>query len=297
MPGFISALGYNRALGVGYALSNNGSSRGYGSQLRIERLVQQFLLRQVPAAAPPAPVALAATEAGVYLGHYQFASPRNAVDFTEVLLGGTTLEQRGPLLLLHPLLGSPDTLLATGPRTFRHPTELVASTVLARDADGHRVVVANTSHGQYYAVEAGFWWWLAPTLLLLSGLLVVTASLAGLIWGVYALRKRVPPAQVLPRVLPLLAALCWLATYWALAAIDVHFDHLGRPSLESVLLSLGPLAFSLCTLVGLGLLLAQFRRFRSRLAAWYLLLTYGGLLYLVGVLGTYGWLGTRLWTV
>jgi CubicO group peptidase (beta-lactamase class C family) len=297
MPGFISALGYNRVLGVGYALSNNGSSRGYGSQTRIEQLVRRFLLRQAPAAALPAPVALATTEAAAYLGHYRFAASRNASNFWDEMLGGASLVQRGPLLLLTPLIGSPDTLLATGPRTFRHPTELVASAVLTHDTEGHRVLVANNSHGQFYGVEAGFWWWLPLTLLVLSGLLMVTASLAGLIWLGYALRKRLPRAQVLPRVLPLLAVLCWLATYWALASIDVHFDHLGRPSLETMLLSLGPLAFSLCTVVGLGLLLRHFRRFRSRLAAWYLLATYGGLLFLVAVFGNYGWLGWQLWKV
>jgi hypothetical protein len=198
---------------------------------------------------------------------------------------------------LRPLIGKPDTLLATGPRTFRHPSELVASTLFTHDADGHRVLISGTTPAQDYVVEAGFWWWLTPALLALSGLLVVTSSLAGLVWLVYALRRRLPQAQVLPRLLPLLATLAFVATAWAFGSASSRLEHLGRLSAETVLLFIGPLAFAVCTLAGLGLLLYRFRQFRSRLAAWYLLLTYGGLGFLIAVLCTYGWLGMRLWSI
>lgn len=292
IPGFISALGYNRELGVGYALSNNGDKR----HSRIELLVQRFLLRQAPRPTLPAPVALATTEAAAYLGHYRLAAPRFQMDLSS-LLSVFSLERRGPLLLMTPLIGKPDTLLATGPRTFRHPSELVASTVFTHDADGHRVLISGTDPAQDYVVEAGFWWWLVPTLLALSGLLVVTSSLAGLVWLVYALRRRLPRAQVLPRLLPLLATLAFVATAWAFISASGSLEHLGRLSVESVVLFIGPLAFAVCALAGLGLLLYRFRQFRSRLAAWYLLLTYGGLGFLVAVLGSYGWLGMRLWSI
>ena len=43
MFGFISAFGYNRELGMGYAFSNNGGQRAP----KLEQLVQAFLLRQL----------------------------------------------------------------------------------------------------------------------------------------------------------------------------------------------------------------------------------------------------------
>jgi CubicO group peptidase (beta-lactamase class C family) len=291
IPGFISALGYNRELGVGYALSNNGDHR----KSRIELLVQQFLLRHQLRPTPPAPVALAATEAAAYLGHYRLAAPRYQMDLSR-LLSIVSLERRGAQLLMVPLIGKPDTLLATGSHTFRLPSELVASTVFTHDADGHRVLVAGTTPAQDYLVEAGFWWWLTPALLALSLVLVVTTSLAGLVWLVYALRRRLPRAQVLPRLLPLLATLAFAATAWAFTSASTNLSQLGRLSAESVLLFIGPLAFTGFALAGLGLLLYRFRQFRSRLAAWYLLLTYGGLGFLVAVLATYGWLGVQLWS-
>jgi hypothetical protein len=238
-------------------------------------------------------VVLAATEAAAYLGHYQLASPRNQYMFLDKILGVTSLEQRGNLLLLLPLLGKPDTLLATGPRTFRRPSEPISSVVLTRDAEGHRVLESR----RQYSVKIGFWWWLLPVLLVLSALLVVTTGLAGLIWLGYALRQRLPPAQVLPRVLPLPAALAFAATLWAGNSVTVHWGSLGIVDTASVLLFAAPLLFTVCALVGLGLLLYRFRQFRSRLAAWYLLLAYGGFGFLVAVFGTYGWLGMRLWSV
>ena len=164
------------------------------------------------------------------------------------------------------------------------PSALVTSAVFTRDADGHRVLISGTTPAQFYAVEAGFWW-LTPLLLSLSGLPVVTASLAGLVWLVYALRRRLPAARVLPRLPLLLATLAFAATAWAFFNASATMGHLGHLSVESVLLFVGRLVFAGC-----GLLLVRFRQFRSRLAPWYLLLTYA-------VLGTYGWLGMRLWSV
>jgi hypothetical protein len=114
---------------------------------------------------------------------------------------------------------------------------------------------------------------------------------------VYALRRRLPSAQVLPRLLPLLATLAFAATAWAFLTASGSLEVLGQLSVSSVLLFAGPVAFTGCALAGLILLLYRFRQFRSRLAAWYLLLTYGGLGFLVAVLASHGWLGMRLWSV
>ncbi|WP_223650412.1 hypothetical protein [Hymenobacter psoromatis] len=101
---------------------------------------------------------------------------------------------------------------------------------------------------------------------------------------------------MLPRVLPLLAVLALVVTVWAFNGVVSHVERPDHLNADTVLVFAGPLAFSGCALAGLGLLLYRFRQFRSRLVAWYLLLTYGGLGFLVAVLGTYGWLGMRLWS-
>ena len=291
IDGFISSFAYCQELGLGYALSNNG-----GQPLAsVERLVQQYLLRRVPTPPVPRPVALDAAAVAPYLGHYERTTPRQQMGgFGEYFLGGFSVVRRGPVLVAQPLLGGrPDTLLPTGPLTFRHRAARRASAVFARDHNGHRVFISSGA----YAVQAGGWWWLPPTLLISSLLLGAAGSLAGLVWLVYAVRRQLPRLQVLPRLLPLLATLTLAATAWAINSAFTHpTAYMGHLNVETALLFAGPLAFAGCALGGLGLLLARFRQFRSRLAAWYLLLTYGGLVFLVGVLGTYGWLGLRLWS-
>ena len=289
--GFISSFAYCQELGVGYALSNNSGH----SLASIESLMRQFLLRRAPARPIPPPARLDVAAVAPYLGHYENAAPRQQLaGFGEYFLGGFSVARRGEVLVVQPLLGPADTLLPAGPLLFRERAQLLPSAVFTHDHDGRRVLVS--SH--IYAIQRGVWWWLPPVLLALSLLLVVTASLAGLVWLLYALRRRLPPAQVLPRLLPLLATLALLVTAWAFSrAVTTNAEHLGHLSVETVLLFVGPLAFCGCALAGLGLLLYRFRQFRSRLAAWYLLLTYGGLGFLVAVFATYGWLGMRLWSV
>jgi hypothetical protein len=149
-----------------------------------------------------------------------------------------------------------------------------------------------------YALAAGFWWWLPPALLALCSLLIVTSSLAALVGLVGVLRQQIPRVQLLPRLLPLLALVALVTTGWALGSYFGHLSTDGYPSLlAGVAASLGPLVFVAFILAGVGLTVRYFRQFRRPAVAWYLLLTYGALGWLAAVLGAYGWLSLRLWTV
>ncbi|MBC6605476.1 beta-lactamase family protein [Hymenobacter sp. BT188] len=290
IEGFISMFAYNRELGLGYALSNNGSK----PLTSISTLVRDFLLRDQPT--PPTAPVLALDTAAIapYLGHYQSAAPRNALTgFSTHLLGGISLERRGQLLTLQPLFSDPDTLMATGPLSFRLSGQTLPSVALTKDHDGELVLISP----QGYALKAGIWWWLPPTLFWLSILLATTSSVAGLIWLIYALRKQLPRIQLLPRLLPLLATVALITLGFALGSLGGNVAAAGRVSIQSVLLFVAPLAFTVLTLWGLILTVRRFRLFRSRVVAWYLLLTYGALGLVATVLGTYGWLGLQLWSV
>jgi hypothetical protein len=293
--GFVSAFGYNRALGVGYAVSNNGE-RGAP---KLEQVVPAFLLRQLPAPAPLPRVPLDAAAVGPYLGHYRSAAPRNELSgFADYLTGGTHLRREGEFLLNEPLLGPADTLLPTGPLTFRRPGVQAATAVLTRDKEGRRVLIATGGSAGGYALAAGFWWWLPPALLALCGLLLVTSSLAGLVGLVRVLRRRIPRAQLLPRLLPLLALGALATTAWALVNFIGHLSTDGYPGLPTAAAaSLGPLVFVAIVIAGVGLTVRYFGQFRRPAVAWYLLLTYGALGWLAAVLGSYGWMSLRLWGV
>ncbi|RTQ46847.1 class A beta-lactamase-related serine hydrolase [Hymenobacter gummosus] len=291
IDGFTSVFGYNRALGVGYALSNNGG----GSFKALEKLIQEFLLRHAPAPAAPAAARLDTAALAPYLGHYAPAAPRQAMaGLSDYLTGDRQLVRRGGLLLLQPLIGEADTLLPTGPLTFRRPGQLLPSLALTHDRDGRRALVSPSG----YALEASnTWWWLRPALFALAVLLIVSSSIAGLVWLILALRRQVPRGQVLPRLLPLLASLALVATIISFAHLvdNIWLNGTLRP--VTVLVSLGPLVFAACLLAGLLLTLRRFRGFRSRVAVGYLLLTYAALGWLAFALAQYGWLSLRLWGV
>ncbi|SMB98406.1 beta-lactamase [Hymenobacter roseosalivarius DSM 11622] len=290
IEGFISLFAYNRELGLGYALSNNGAQ----PLTSISTLVREFLLRDQLTPPPPSVLALDTTALAPYLGHYQDAAPRNALlGFSSHLLGGISLERRGQLLTLQPLIGDPDTLLATGPLTFRPSGQLRPSVALTRDHDGEPVLISP----QGYSLKAGIWWWLPPTLFWVSILLATTSSVAGLVWLIYAVRRQLPRPQLLPRLLPLLATVALVALGFALGSLGGNVAAAGRVSVQSVLLFVAPLAFTVLTLWGLILTVRRFHLFRSRVVAWYLLLTYGALGLVATVLGSYGWLGLQLWSV
>lgn len=291
IDGFTSAFGYNRALGVGYAFSNNGG----GSLKALEKLIRDFLLRHAPA--PPAPAATKLDEAALapYLGHYAPAAPRQAMaGLSDYLTGDRQLVRRGPLLLLQPLIGEADTLLPTGPLTFRRPGQLLPSLALTHDRDGRRALVSSNT----YDLEASnTWWWLRPALLGLTVLLILSSSLAGLVWLILALRRQVPRGQVLPRLLPLLASLALIGTIVGFTRLTDNLQLSGTLRPLTVLVSLGPLVFAACLLAGLLLTLLRVRSFRSRVVVGFLLLTYGALGWLALALASYGWLSLRLWTV
>jgi CubicO group peptidase (beta-lactamase class C family) len=293
--GFISAFGYNRALGVGYAFSNNGEQRAP----KLEQLVQAFLLRQLPAPTPLPHVPLDVAAVAPYLGHYRSAAPRNEIaGFVDYLTGGTHLRRVGDLLLNEPLLGPADTLLPTGPLTFRHPGVQLATTVLAQDKEGRRALIGAGGPAGAYALAAGFWWWLPPALLAVACLLISTSSLAALVGLVGVLRRKIPRVQLLPRLLPLLALVALATTVWALVSYSGHLSTDGSPGLlAAVAASLGPLVFVAFTMAGVGLTARYFRQFRRPVVGWYLLLTYGALGWLAAVLSAYGWLSLRLWTI
>ena len=275
---------------MSYALSNNGGQ----AAPKLVQLVQAFLLRQLPAPAPPPRVPLDATAVAPYLGHYRNVAPRSEISgFVSYLTSGTNLRRQGDFLLNEPLIGKADTLLPTGPLTFRLPAVRTATAVLAQDKEGRRVLIMNSD----YALAAGFWWWLPPALLALCVLLVVSSSLAALVGLVQVLRRKILRVQLLPRLLHLGAVGALVATSVALTNFEDHLWTVGQLNPGAVVCSLGPLVFVVLTITGLVLTVRYFRHFRRPAVAWCLLLTYGTLGWLAAVLGTYGWMSLQLWAV
>ena len=190
-----------------------------------------------------------------FLGHFRNAAPRNEIaGFTDYLVGGTTLRRQGGFLLNTSLIGKVDTLLPTGPLTFRRPADQQATSMLTQDKEGQQVLITRSA----YALAAGFWWWLPPALLVLCGLLVLISSLAALEGLVQVLCHKILRVQQLTRLLPLLAS-ALVVTLAVLSNLAEHLWTAGQVNFPTVLMSLGPLVFGACTVAGLLLTVRYFR--------------------------------------
>ena len=126
---------------------------------------------------------------------------------------------------------------------------------------------------------------------------MLTSSLAGLVGVVQVVRRKTPRVQLLPRLLPLLATGAAVVTLATISYLGEHVGLASQVNFTTVLLSLGPLVFVAFIIAGAVLTVRYFKQFRRPAVAWYLLLTYGALGWLAAVLGAYGWMSLRLWTV
>lgn len=287
IDGFISSFGYSHELGVGYALSNNGG-KGTGT---IENLIQAFLSRQLPEPKPVTqPVDTKALEP--FLGYYRAETPRNELfGFVDRLLGISHISLSGNTVCLKPLFGNVDTLYQTGPLVFRTKTDIVPTFAFTHDADQNRVLIRQGSLNQ----QTGPFWWFWLIVFGLGLCLMLVAVIAGLVWLIFLVRRELPKKQVWPRLLPMLATLSLAGGFFAFGHLMEHIWETATLNLWTGLVWIGTGLFGLFTILALLLTIRRFAQFKSRGAAWFLLITAILMTSLVGLLAANGWIGIRLW--
>lgn len=288
---FVSSVGYNRELGVGYAFAFNTHEDIYP----VEMIVRRFLTQS---ATPAKPVDQPLDNSAVapFLGYYRFDSPKSHVTgIIEQLRFRFRLHKAGNTLTESHLLGSSTPLIPAGPTTFRTIWNNQATSILVTDSDGQRAMMEN---GLYFKQISGFEAW-APLILLLASLLVMVSSVvAGLAWLVLALMGRIQQPDAWLRLLPAVGFI------GLVAAIFVGLVHLDRHVIEGTsmlfdtwLVFVGTLIFPLCVLAALVLLVLRWRRMQSSALKSYLLLVLLAGSYLTGFLLVNGWLGIRIWAL
>ncbi|OUJ71042.1 hypothetical protein [Hymenobacter crusticola] len=146
--------------------------------------------------------------------------------------------------------------------------------MLTHDREGRPVLITTApTTAISYATAAGFGWWLSPALLALSGLLVLTSSLAGLLELVQVLRRKTPRVQLLPLLATSAAAVTGVSGFYLIE----HVWLTSQVNLLTILTSLGPLVFVAFIIAGAVLTVRYFGQFQRPAVAWYLLFTYGTL--------------------
>ncbi len=164
IDGFISKYAYNRELGVGYAISNNGST-GFG---KISGWIVDFLTQsaQEPVLTEES---LPEETVSAYTGYYRFHSSRNELFApVEFLLNGRNLRYKNDTLILARFLGDNETWIYVGNDQFRNTENNIASLVLAKDSDGNEII---TGMRTGYLEKSGFIWPVILRIILMTAVL------------------------------------------------------------------------------------------------------------------------------
>lgn len=279
---------YSRQLGIGFALALNGGYNGG----RVERLVADFVTRNLPE--PPRRLALTPAPASLetYIGYYQPGnSTHERFSPIERLTGGIRLQRVGSQLVLQGR-GGPDTLVAQRPHLFRSTHQVVPNVVLGTDAAGVQTVVINDT---YYQPASLAWVRVQQALLVLSVLALVASVLVGLAGLVQALRGKLPRKQLLLRLLPLAATLALVAALKLLLQPDHDFFAFASVNLTTLTIFAGTLLFGGLVAVEVVLLLRHWKALNNPWMKRLLAFTTFGLTYLAGWLLVHGFIGARVW--
>lgn len=215
LPGFSSGFGYNRASQFGYAVMLNTQPDKNANKL--QDLMVGFLARAL--AAPGRARAVAPDPQ--WIGWYRVENPRNQLlaGFEGLVNVGHIHVVDGQYQLGHPLaLGTGRFELLPGNLT-RDEDAVGANGVFAKDADGRRVWINNTS----VFVERGWWRTAAPLYLATAALFALFASLLFAPVWLYRLargRLRNAPHAGL-RWWPVAATLSLVAALWCALSLDI----------------------------------------------------------------------------
>ncbi|TAF95558.1 MAG: class A beta-lactamase-related serine hydrolase [Cytophagia bacterium] len=289
IDGFISAFGYNRELGVGYALSNNG---GQGVD-KLEELIQQFLTQQLPV---PSPVSMTLDTKAIepFLGYYALGSPRNELlAFMERLLDGKNIKSTNNTLTISNIFGSEtDTLVQTAPLTFRKKNFNVATYAFVKNSEGTTVLV---QEGKYFEPASLGITWLKISLLILAVLCMVGSLVVGAIGLIFAVRRSITRNDAWVRLLPAMATLSLLFSLILLGNLEENLPKTATINSYTVSIFATTALFAVFTLVGFYRLNRQYSSYESAWLRGFLLVTYGLMSCLSVYLYTNGWIGIQLW--
>jgi CubicO group peptidase (beta-lactamase class C family) len=254
IDGFFSSYRYMPEQNWGYVVLLNSTVSGQAlrdmNDLAIDFLSEDFPKLQLPV------ISLSASELRKFSGFYAPRAPRSQLlAFTQDLTGGTWIRAADGKLHCYGLFGRrKELLLPVGKNLFRGEKEPEATAVFFPDANGRMIYVR--SGGEPYGERIiPLWLYLRLLLLAASAVVMASALLYAVFWGLLLLlrrligsRKRVKHLRV--RVVPFFAVLSLLGVLYALTKVT---DNIGELNLWSFTLFVGTVVFALLSLASLAL--------------------------------------------
>jgi len=251
IDGFLSSYRYMPEQNWGYVVLLNSTVSGQALD-DMNQLAIDFLSRDFPKPQQPM-IPLAAKELKKFTGFYAPRAPRDQLlAFTDDLMGGTWIRSANGRLLRSGLFGKSEKLFPVGKNLFRAEKDPEATAVFFRDATGRMIYVASGSDGEPYAERIFIPWpYVRTALLAVSALVMASAVLFALVWGLLFLFGRLKNVKHLHvRIVPLLAVVTFAA---AVFAFIKSAEDVGVLTFWSATVFLTSLLFTLLSLIGLFL--------------------------------------------
>jgi CubicO group peptidase (beta-lactamase class C family) len=249
IDGFISSYRYMPEQNWGYVVLLNSTVSGQALE-DMNHLAIDFLSKDFPK--PQQPVVSLSAELQKFAGFYAPRAPRyQLLAFTEDLTGGTWIRVADNKLQRSGLFGKAEHLFPVGKNLFRGEKEPEATVAFFPDQSGRMIYVGTSLDSQPYGERISpLWPYTRLVLLIGSGILMASALLFALVWGLRLLFGKLKGVKHLRvRVLPLFAVLCFLAVPFAFSKA---FSEIGESNFWPVIVCIGTILFAVLSLVSLA---------------------------------------------
>lgn len=297
IDGFLSEFAYLPRAGLGYAVMINCADRDAFE--RIVDVVTAFLTQDLAQPIAPTPDIPPRRLVGL-AGFYQQMTPRFEITRAATrLIDVVRIDPSGGILKVRRLGPPPRDLIPVTDRRMRGSDDPLP-TIVFIDSRDHGLIVQGFSSaltGNYQRISSlGF---VLQSFLLAAVLLMMASSLLfSAIWIPRRVLGRISPQESMsPRLLPLLAVLCFAGFILLyLSASEDPINRLGNLTLWSFGLFAASLLFALFTLLGTIATFRAARRPHNRAAWLHSLFVCQALLLAMLYLGYFGIIGVRTWS-
>jgi len=290
--GFLSQYGYNRELGIGFMLSNNGER----TNKRIIHLVTDFLTQNTPPPPSLKPTALQTEYVKPFEGFYQFHNPRHSVvGFLESLFKGKRLEIVHDSLFLCGISPVKEPLIPVDTFIFARQGDPIAFHALATTAEGQNVLFL----GNQYWEQKSYAYILGQRLLFIISILLgfgnLIISVVSLILSLFSNKVRTSNFFHLIPTLAFLALLISFSLFKSLFEFQ-HYAYAGFMTARTVTIYLTSLLFPILSFLSFISSAYLFKQKQGKGLRYYLLISSISLNMLSIYLGINHWWGFKSWT-
>lgn len=287
-----SGLKYNRALDIGFIISNNSNTPND----RIESLIVEFFTRNIPEKKLKAvniePVAIQP-----FLGRYVFASPRNAISaFKDELMIAPAIKLEGEKLWYKPLTGAATELIQTGENEFAFAGANRPFVKFLKNSEGHPVMMIA---GGYFEKQSNFPVMAKRLLVVLALVLMFSSVILWLVSIVGAMFGKVSWKTTGARAVPVLGLAAVIFVFSLMMYVQVNSYLLYRfGTVNDMTLSVffGGIVFAIASLVTLWQSVNGFRKRGNRNFSVYYFSIAASMFFIMSILMANGWIGLRFWT-